>query len=153
MFLYAKLVNMNLYEQPNRKLFFQVKPSVGVLYASSSSLTSSSYDRIIERIIGPNVLPRSRSVNARKLLGWLTCAKRTLKWREVQGAVSIDLDDGTLCTDLQFQDDCKDLCASLVERTTDGSVALVHSTARKYVSHHVSSSVLTSVAIFWTKVT
>jgi len=90
------------------------------------------YGRIVGRIIGPAVLPRSRSDNAKKLLGWLTCAKRTLKWCEVQGAVSVDFDNGTMSSDLQFQEDCKDLCASLVERSSDGSVALVHSTAKRY---------------------
>lgn len=62
----------------------------------------------------------------------LTCARRTLKWREIQGAVSLDLDEGVFSPDLKFQDDCKDLCASLVERNSDDSVTLVHSTAKKY---------------------
>jgi hypothetical protein len=98
----------------------------------SHSLIRNSYGRIIDRIIGPAVLPRSRSDNAKRLLGWLTCARRTLKWREIQSAVSLDLDEGIFSPDLRFQDDCKDLCASLVERSTDDSVTLVHSTARKY---------------------
>jgi hypothetical protein len=33
--------------------------------------------------------------------------------------------------DLQLQDNCKDLLASLVERSVDDSVYLVHSTAKR----------------------
>ncbi|KAF2726766.1 hypothetical protein EJ04DRAFT_452711 [Polyplosphaeria fusca] len=123
MFLYAKLVTWNLYEQPNRKKFLEeIRPD------RLPDGLEQAYARIIERIIGPTVQPRSRSENAKKLLGWLACAKRTLKWHEIQGAVSIDLEDGTISSDLQFRGDCKDICASLVDIDTDGSVVLVHST-------------------------
>ncbi|KAF2642210.1 hypothetical protein P280DRAFT_449775 [Massarina eburnea CBS 473.64] len=128
MFLYAKLVTWNLYEQPTWRLFLQE-----ICPDTLPDGLEQAYDRIIGRIIGPGVVPRSRSDNAKMLLGWLTCAKRTLRWCEIQGAVSIDLEDGTMSSDLQFQEDCKDLCASLVERSSDGSVALVHSTTKRYL--------------------
>lgn len=91
------------------------------------------------------MLPRSRSDSAKKLLGWLTCAKRTLKWCEIQGAVSIDFDDGTMSSDLRFQEGCKDLCASLVERRSDDSVALVHSTAKRSEAY-LSYDALTEIS-------
>lgn len=90
----------------------------------------SRYTRIIDRVIGPSVQHRSRGY-AEQVLGWLVCAKRTLKWREIQGAVSVDMVRGTMNRDLQLQDDCKDLLASLVERSADDSVNLVHSTAKR----------------------
>lgn len=96
-------------------------------------LMSARYGRILERIIGPTIQPQSRSNTAKRLLGWLACAKRPLYWYEIQGAVSLDLEEGVVCPDMRFEVDCKDLCASLVDRSSDGSVVLVHTTAKKYV--------------------
>ena len=42
---------------------------------------------IINCVIEPSLQHRSREY-AEQVLGWLVCAKRTLRWREVQGAVS-----------------------------------------------------------------
>ncbi|KAH8722373.1 hypothetical protein GQ44DRAFT_687152 [Phaeosphaeriaceae sp. PMI808] len=131
MFLYAKLVMWNLHEQPNRKSFKnELRPET---LPDGLEQAVYSYGRVIDRIIGPDVQPKSRSENAKKLLGWLVCAKRALYWREIQGAVSIDLEEGTICPDLRFEDDCKDLCASLVDRASDGTVVLVHSTAKRFL--------------------
>lgn len=68
---------------------------------------------------------------SRMLLSWLVCAKRSLKWHEIQGAKSIDVD--TQAVDyrkLHFRVDSKDLCGSLVEIRSDGTVELVHLTAK-----------------------
>jgi len=66
-----------------------------------------------------------------KLLGWITCAKRPLKWHEIQGAVSIDMEDESidfenrrLCTHV------RDLCGSLIDVLPGDRVQLVHETAR-----------------------
>ena len=69
--------------------------------------------------------------DAARLLGWLVCARRPLKWHEIQGAISIDLG----AQDVDFDErrlrvDSKDICGSLVEKSTDGCVKLVHLTAR-----------------------
>ncbi|KAI0577634.1 zf-H2C2-2 domain-containing protein [Pyrenophora tritici-repentis] len=128
MFLYAKLVMWNLHEQPTKKEFYrEMSPEV------FPDGLEQIYARIVDRIIGPTVQPISRRNSARKLLGWLACTKRALQWYEIQGAVSVDLKEGDICLDMRFEDDCKDLCASLVERTTDGSVMLVHSTAKMFL--------------------
>lgn len=58
-------------------------------------------------------------------------AKRRMKWREIQGAVSIDLQEMTIDVDRRFVDSSKDLAGSLVELLPDGSVDLVHSTAKQ----------------------
>ncbi|GAT24770.1 hypothetical protein RIB2604_01806010 [Aspergillus luchuensis] len=69
-----------------------------------------------------------------QLLGWLVCAKRRLKWREIQGAVSVDLEG----EDVDFESrqwilDSRDLCDSLVEVKTDGTLEFVHATAKQYL--------------------
>lgn len=70
-----------------------------------------------------------------KLLAWLACSKRPMKWYEVQAAISFNIDD--------FEDDdqgfarrrwCespKDLCGSLVEYHQDQTLSFVHPTARE----------------------
>jgi len=69
---------------------------------------------------------------AQKLLGWLVCSRRPLKWHEIQGAMSIDnelqivdFDAGSLVLGAE------DLCGSLVERFPGDRIELVHSTAKK----------------------
>ncbi|KAH7065669.1 hypothetical protein BKA63DRAFT_571819 [Paraphoma chrysanthemicola] len=135
MFLYARLVMWNLHGQPNRRLFtHELSPD------NLPSGIEQAYDRVINRIMSPAVEPPSRRQNTSMLLGWLVCTKRTLYWREIQCLVSLDLEQGTLCHDLRFEDDCKELCASLVSRASDDSVTLVHSTAKRYLidRRHIS---------------
>jgi len=65
------------------------------------------------------------------LLGWLVCAKRPLKLHEVQTMRSIDFDTRTVEFERRkFRVDPKDLCESLVDVRGDGSIELVHMTAR-----------------------
>jgi len=71
---------------------------------------------------------------ALRLLGWMTCASRSLKWHEMQGAMSIfpyrgivDFDGG------QARKHVHDLCGALVT-VSQGRVLLVHATAKWYVN-------------------
>ena len=81
----------------------------------------------------PNLAQRE---TARKLLGWITFAKRPLKWHEIQGATAIDVARGVVSfTDRQFPDHARDICGSLVEILPGDRVQLVHSTARWSVAH------------------
>jgi hypothetical protein len=93
-------------------------------------LTGLRYERVVEGIYqNENGAERAQ---AQKLLGWLVCSRRPLKWHEVQGAMSID-------NELQVVDfeagslvlDAGELCGSLVERFPGDRVELVHSTAKK----------------------
>jgi hypothetical protein len=54
-----------------------------------------------------------------------------MKWYEMQGAISIDLERGMIDPDLRLKEGPKELCGSLVEITSDGTVILVHPTARR----------------------
>lgn len=91
-------------------------------------LTSARYGRIIKRILDDR--KPSQCQGARKILAWLVCAMRPLKWREIQCAISIDADAGTFNPDQRLVLQPKDICGSLVDHRSDGSVLLVHSTAK-----------------------
>lgn len=72
---------------------------------------------------------------ARKLLGWMICATRPLKWHEIQGACSTDLDDQTVDFDeRKLRTHIRDLCGSLIEILPGDRVELVHNTAKLSVT-------------------
>ncbi|KAI9779019.1 MAG: hypothetical protein M1816_003779 [Peltula sp. TS41687] len=125
MFLYAKLVMENLQSQTKRaNLERELEPN------TFPRGLEDAYARIVGRILkDPSVKD-----DAARLLGWLVCAKRPMKWPEIQGAMSINLE----AKDVDFEGrqllvDWKDLCGSLVERRSDDSVELVHLTARFFL--------------------
>lgn len=89
------------------------------------------YSRIVHRLLAPESDERE---DAELLLGVLTCAKRPLKWTEIQGAVSIDPDNDTEPFNYEERRLClgsKDLCGSLVEIKAGGGVEFVHITAKQ----------------------
>ena len=53
-----------------------------------------------------------------------------MRWYEIQGAIALDLDEGIIEPKKKFLEDCKDLCASLVEISSDHTVNLVHGTTK-----------------------
>ena len=73
----------------------------------------------------------------RQVLGWIVCAKRPLRWREIQGAICVDLEQQNVNFERKLLDSPRGLFAALVEIQTDGSVELVHSTARQYVQNRL----------------
>jgi hypothetical protein len=65
--------------------------------------------------------------DAFRLLSWLVCAKRPLKWHEVQVMNSINREERCVSLDHQsFIKSPKDLLASLIEMRADGSLEFVH---------------------------
>ncbi len=69
---------------------------------------------------------------AEKLLGWMVCARRPLKWHEIQGAVSIDPEEQTVnFDDRKLRIHIRDVCGSLIQVLPGDRVELVHSTAKK----------------------
>jgi hypothetical protein len=74
----------------------------------------------------------------KKLLGWIICAKRPLKWQEIQAVLSIDHDSQYFnFRERSVRSDVEQLCGSLVrvlpaERPEDNRIDLVHVTARRY---------------------
>jgi hypothetical protein len=74
---------------------------------------------------------RAEREEARMLLGWLVCAKRSLKMHEVQTMKSVDLDKRAVDFERRhFRVHPKDLCESLVDVRKNGTIELVHVTAR-----------------------
>ncbi|TRX90263.1 hypothetical protein FHL15_008808 [Xylaria flabelliformis] len=93
------------------------------------------YTRILERVFETR---NGTSVAAiRQVLGWITCARRPLKWAEVQGAVCVDFDNQVVDHERMLSDSPKDLFASLIEIKEDDTVELVHETARVYLCKHL----------------
>jgi len=83
----------------------------------------------MSRILDSTPEAQARKHHALKLLGWLAWAKRPLKWREIQGAMSIDLGEEQVKQTRRMVIDPLELCSSFVECRSDQSVDLVHSTA------------------------
>ncbi|KAH8687413.1 hypothetical protein BGZ60DRAFT_363661, partial [Tricladium varicosporioides] len=125
MFLFAKLVMENLFSQTKREnLTKELEP------ARFPRGLEDAYARIVDRILGDP----STKEDAKRLLGWLICARRPLKWREIQCAVSINLEAKDInIAERQLRVGSKILCGSLVEQRSDGSVEMVHLTARFFL--------------------
>lgn len=88
-----------------------------------------SYGRIMARIEAEASPTRWEEV--RMVLGWLVCAKRPLKWHEIQAMKALNLDKESFQYDRQrFRPAPKDLFDSLVEHRDDGTVQLVHLSAK-----------------------
>jgi hypothetical protein len=76
---------------------------------------------------------------ARKLLGWMLCAKRQLTWKEIQVALSIDTEEQTIrYEELRLRTHIRDICGSLILMYQD-RVTLVHSTAKTSVIPRISA--------------
>lgn len=70
---------------------------------------------------------------ATKLLGWMVCAKRRLTWKEMQVALSIDVEHQAIeYENKHLRKHIHEICGSLVSVQGD-SVSFVHSTAKTYV--------------------
>ncbi|KAI1354798.1 hypothetical protein F5Y01DRAFT_239570 [Xylaria sp. FL0043] len=93
------------------------------------------YNRILERIF--ETRDDTNRASVQKILGWITCALRPFKWSEIQGAVCVDWDNQVVDNNRKFSDSPKGLFASLIEIREDGTVELVHETAREYLCKHV----------------
>jgi hypothetical protein len=97
-------------------------------------LTMYSYERIVSRI-AQNLEPAMWKI-ARELLGWMICAKRPLRWHEIQGAFSTDLVAQTVdFENRKLRLDIRELCGSLIQVLPGHRLELVHSTAKLSVKH------------------
>jgi hypothetical protein len=98
-------------------------------------LLTHRYGRVISSVL-ENVPQKQKQV-ASKIIGWVTCAKRPLKWREIEASFSIDLTNISACECGRLQEGCKWFCGSLVdlqsgetEHIAEAIITLVHETAR-----------------------
>jgi len=66
-----------------------------------------------------------------ELLGWMVCAKRPLRWYEIQAAKSINTTDQTFdFTSQKLRSDIRTYCGSLIQVLSGERVTLVHTTAK-----------------------
>ncbi|KAF2658989.1 C2H2 domain-containing protein [Lophiostoma macrostomum CBS 122681] len=127
MFLYANLVLPNLYKQPTRaQLVAEIQER------RFPNGLEEAYERIISRIKQTTI--REEWEKAKKLLGWMVCAKRQLTWKEIQIALSMDCVNQSIeYDDRRLRTHIYDICGSLVQVSGD-RVSLVHSTAKLYIT-------------------
>lgn len=98
-------------------------------FPSRSVINFCSYGRITERILSHNMGPIA--TDSIQLLAWLVCATRPLYWREVQCARSIRPEKDAVDFSHQYVIDAKELCGALIDEKADGTLALVHTTAKQ----------------------
>lgn len=99
---------------------------------SFSVLQLDRYRRILSRI--KENTSRTSMKDALALLEWLVLARKPLRWREIQVLKSMDLDQQSIDFHRQgfLVKDPRDICGSFIEVRDDGSVELIHLTARLY---------------------
>jgi hypothetical protein len=99
-----------------------------------------SYERIIQRVLEKSKPSRQKTV--KKILGWIICSQRPLRWREIQSRFCIDAEKGTCNPKRRRLDSCKDICSSLVDVTicdmfgglqSEQIIQMVHETAGRCV--------------------
>ncbi|KAF2024888.1 C2H2 domain-containing protein [Setomelanomma holmii] len=130
MFLYAKLVLENLEALNTReKIINAIKEE------NFPKELKDAYARIVNRIKDMSQEDCSQDwEDAKKLLGWMVCAKRELTWKEIQVALSVDVTNQSIeYDDRRMRKHIHEICGSLVI-ATEGRVTLVHSTAKTYIT-------------------
>lgn len=127
LFLLAKLIWNNLSGHTSiGRLEEELEPNVFPMEINVA------YRRILDRI-SQQTSPAAME-DTLMLLGWLVCAKRPLKWHDIQGMKSISLQEQLVDFERYgFGKDITDICASLVETKSDGTIQFVHSTAKFFL--------------------
>ncbi|QDS76076.1 hypothetical protein FKW77_005980 [Venturia effusa] len=127
MFLYAKLVMENLLAQATLR---DLNHEVDEYFPRG---LEDAFERILERI--KKTHPKTWTL-INKLLGWMICVKRPLRWNEIQALVSIDLAKSEIqFDDKKLRSSLQDLCGSLITVLPDGrGLELVHNTAKLYLA-------------------
>ncbi|PTB66815.1 hypothetical protein BBK36DRAFT_1198507 [Trichoderma citrinoviride] len=132
MFLYAHLAIEYLLQQPTKeKLREKMK----------EEMAPKELKQIYEKLLG---IVKAELLNltdgedhwdmAKQLLGWLVCAKRPLKWHEMQSILSYVPDQQKVDFDNKMlRQDASKYLGSLVHVLEGGHIRIVHSTARSYI--------------------
>lgn len=152
MFLYAKVVLDNLMDQSSEaevegELDTENFPdgldsAYGPLHISLIGTPRlkerDRYERVVVRVLERPSRPKREA--AARILAWITCAARPLRWRELQSRFCINFEQSSCDFKKRRVDSCKVLCGSLVEAEhcvlgtaseAEIVVSLVHDTAGK----------------------
>ncbi|KAF5645873.1 heterokaryon incompatibility protein het-E-1 [Fusarium tjaetaba] len=144
MFLYARVVLDNLAAMDSKRDFKDELESD----AFPKDL-DQAYDRITQRILQNN--RPSRDTSVKRILGWIICAARPLRWREIQSRFCIDAEQQICDIDNLRLDSCKQICSSFVDVTdcelfprieSEQVVTMVHETATKYLIRNKTINLL-----------
>ncbi|KAK7974412.1 hypothetical protein PG989_016260 [Apiospora arundinis] len=138
MFLYGKLVMDNLMAQGSAA---ELDEELNVKFPKG---LHEAYERIAFRLFENPKRSQAQREAATRIVKWLTCAVRPLRWREIQSFFCINPHQGICNPRNRRVDDCKFICGSFVEINqltsnmvylddADPVVSLVHDTARSYL--------------------
>ncbi|KAG7403063.1 Vegetative incompatibility protein HET-E-1 [Fusarium oxysporum f. sp. raphani] len=136
MFLYARVVLENLRDQTSRyRLEQELNENILPLGAEK---IEKAYERVAIRVF--EQVSKAELEDATKILGWVICGRRHIRWREIQAFFCID---PSIC-DVDYEGrrlrvTCKDLCRSFVDIHQAGTkighpedlIKIVHSTAQE----------------------
>ncbi|KAL7911755.1 hypothetical protein GGI35DRAFT_443548 [Trichoderma velutinum] len=132
MFLYAHLAIEYLLQQPTKeklleKITEEMAPKeLSQIYAKLLGTVQTELLKLAEG--------EAHWDMAKQLLGWLVCAKRPLKWHEMQSILSYDPKQQKVDFDNKMlRQDSHRYLGSLVHILDGGHIRIVHSTARKYI--------------------
>ncbi|KAK0732942.1 hypothetical protein B0T26DRAFT_682391 [Lasiosphaeria miniovina] len=128
MFLYAELAFANL-------LSCALVPDLVRELKSIPKGLDEAYARIVDRLLSSTDVRPSECLS---ILGWLACAKRPLKWYELRGAVSIDIEGQTIRQENQMLLGARlwELCGPLATIRQDQTLEFIHPTAKEYLLKH-----------------
>ncbi|EWY84509.1 hypothetical protein FOYG_11956 [Fusarium oxysporum NRRL 32931] len=135
MFLYARVVLDNLAAMDSKRDYKDELEN-----DTFPKDLDQAYDRIAQRILQNN--RSSRYTSVKRILGWIVCAARPLRWREIQSRFCIDADKQICDIENARLDSCKAICSSFVDVTecdlfpnieSEQVVSMVHETATKYL--------------------
>ncbi|KAI1125678.1 hypothetical protein F5Y10DRAFT_294447 [Nemania abortiva] len=137
MFLYAKIVVDNLVAQGS---IAELDEEIQTKFPAG---LDQAYERVAFRVLDCCTRPVKQREAAARILRWLVCATRPLRWSEIQCLFCIDPDLGLCNTNKRRVDNYKGLCGSFVEDDINPNptqllqlspvVSLVHETARRYL--------------------
>ncbi|RWA12444.1 hypothetical protein EKO27_g2634 [Xylaria grammica] len=130
MFLFASLAMGNILRQPTTGF---AKQELRADFFPRD--LREAYDKIIIRL--QRDLGENQWTMAKKIFGWLACAKRPLNWHEIQAALSLVTDDFDKPVtmdyhDNQLRDDIREICGSLVQKLNN-RIMFIHSTAKLHI--------------------
>ncbi|KAH8123685.1 hypothetical protein LI328DRAFT_168229 [Trichoderma asperelloides] len=132
MFLYAHLAIEYLLQQPTKGRLLQ---------KAKEEMLPETLRQIYEKLLGAvrdELLQLEDGEEhwkmAKLLLGWLVCAKRPLKWNEMQSILSYEPERQKVDFDNEMlRQEAEKYLGSLVHILDGGHIRIIHSTARRYI--------------------
>ena len=87
------------------------------------------YERIVNRVYDNPIT--SEREDAAYIISWVVCARRPMKWNEIQAVYSTNLALESVDFSDRLMVSSKDICGSLVDIRPGNIIELVHETAKQ----------------------